>query len=80
MLAARPPTRPRLGAIIHKGRIAVVFSRDDLTVGLLGYPCWGLRGYSPESSFEIMRNLLLYASGKTIRPKPSPTTPAAHTW
>ncbi len=71
MLAARPPSRPRIRAIIHKGRIAVIFSRDDLTVGLLGYPCWGLKGYSPESSFEIMRNLLLYASGKTIRPKPA---------
>ena len=63
---ASPPTRPRLRVIVHDGRIAVVFSREDLTAGLVGYPCWGLRGYTPESSFQIMRNLLLYASGKTL--------------
>ena len=80
LLGAMPPTKPRLRGIIHKGRIAVVFSRDDLTAGLLGYPCWGLRGYSPESSFEIMRNLLLYASGKTIRPKPAEETAPDFTW
>ncbi len=62
--------KPRLRGVLYKGRFAIIFSRDDLTAGLLGYPCWGLRGYEPDSAFELMRNILLYAhtgrlSGKT---------------
>ncbi len=59
--------KPRLRGVLYKGRLAIIFSRDDLTAGLLGYPCWGLRGYEPESAFALMRNILLYASGKTLK-------------
>ena len=58
--------KPRLRGFTHKGRLAIVFSRYDLTAGLVGYPCWGLRDYEPASAFELMRNILLYASGKTL--------------
>ena len=60
------PHKPRLRGVLYKGRLAIIFSRDDLTAGLVGYPCWGLRGYMPASAFELMRNILLYASGKTL--------------
>ena len=53
--------KPRLQGVLYKDRLAIIFSRDDLTAGLVGYPCWGLAGYEPESAFELMRNILLYA-------------------
>jgi len=58
--------RPRLKGLWYKGRLVVIFSRDDLTAGLLGYPCWGLSGYSPNSAFALVRNIVLYASGKKL--------------
>lgn len=64
------PRKPRLRGVSYKGRIAIVFSRDDLTAGLVGYPCWGLKGYKPDSAFALMRNILLYANGKTLSPAP----------
>ena len=66
----RTLTEPRLRTIIHQGRLAIIFSREDLTAGLLGYPCWGLSGYVPESAFELMRNIVLYASGRTLPAQP----------
>ena len=60
------PKKPRLRGFLRKGRLVVIFSPDDLTAGLVGYPQWGLKGYEPESAFEVMRNILLYASGKTL--------------
>jgi hypothetical protein len=65
-LAVYDPRKPRLRAVTHNGRLAVILSPDDLTAGLVGYPLWGLRGYEGDSAFELMRNILLYASGKSI--------------
>lgn len=67
--------KPRLQGVLYKDRLAIIFSRDDLTASLVGYPCWGLAGYEPDSAFELMRNILLYAhkggrlptSGKAVR-------------
>ncbi len=71
-------SRPRLRAWAVKGRAAIIFSTDDLTAGLVGYPRWGLKGYEPDSAFALMRNILLYASGKKLaqprRPAPAPVT------
>jgi hypothetical protein len=53
---------PRLEGIRINGRPAVVLSRHDLTGGLLGLRVIDCRGYVPQSAFEIMRNLALYAS------------------
>ena len=69
--AARPiagADRPRLRGVAHDGRLAVIFSGEDITAGLVGYECYGLRGYAPESAFALMRNALLYASAR--RPSP----------
>ena len=65
--------RPRLQAIAREGRLAVIFSRDDLTAGLAGCASWNLRGYSSESSVQLMRNALLYASGTKLPTKPAPS-------
>ena len=51
---------PRLLAVTVKGRPVVLFSKDDLTAGLVGYPCYTCVGYSPDSAVALMRNLVLY--------------------
>ena len=60
---------PRLRGLTVNDRVALIFSPVDLTAGLVGYPCWGLKGYEPESAFELMRNIVLYAAGRG-RPRP----------
>jgi hypothetical protein len=54
---------PRLTAWLQGNRAMVIFSPADLTSGLIGYQYWGLKGYQPQSSFEILRNAILYAGG-----------------
>ena len=59
-------TRPRLMGIKAGTRIAVFLSREDLTSGLAGYPCFGCVGYAPGtvhrpgSAIRLMRNIVLY--------------------
>ncbi len=55
------PGKPRLRGVTWQGRLAIIIGKDDLTAGLMGYPLHGLRGYEPESAFELMRNIVLYA-------------------
>jgi len=54
---------PRVRGIERAGRIAVFFSREDLTAGLVGEPVDGILGYTPEVATQIMRNIVLYAAG-----------------
>jgi Domain of unknown function (DUF4159) len=58
---------PEIRAITISGRAAVYFSRLDLSAGLVGQPCDGIAGYTPDSAVAIMRNLLLAAGAA---PKP----------
>jgi len=51
---------PRLRAWKRNGRIAVIFSREDISGGLVGEPVDGVRGYSPQSATDLMRAILLY--------------------
>jgi len=55
--------RPRILAVELAGRPAVFLSREDLTAGLVGYPCYACVGYAPESALELMRNLVLFGCG-----------------
>ncbi len=56
--------RPRLLTVRTAGRrAAVLFSDQDLTAALLETPCPSARGYTPESAYRIVRNVLLQASG-----------------
>jgi hypothetical protein len=64
---------PRLCGIRVDNRLAVFYSREDLTAGMVGEPVDGIAGYSPQTATEIMRNLVLYA-GFGSRPTPSPAT------
>jgi hypothetical protein len=64
---------PRLRGIEIGGRLAVIFSGEDLSAGLVGNPVDGINGYAPlaakgsdgklrAGASEIMSNILLYAA------------------
>jgi len=60
-------SEPMLRTVIVKGRPGVIFSRLDITAGLLGTPAAGIYGYhpgdvkDPGTAFRLMRNIILYA-------------------
>ncbi|HVS72999.1 MAG TPA: DUF4159 domain-containing protein [Phycisphaerae bacterium] len=54
-------TAPRLKFMTINDRMAVVFSAEDVTSGLLGTDTWGVGGYMPDSAMPIARNLVLFA-------------------
>jgi hypothetical protein len=54
---------PRLLAVTREGRLAVVFSPEDITAGLVGYPYAGIRGYAPETAAALMTNILCHVAG-----------------
>ena len=41
------------------GRLAILFSRDDLTAGALGCCGYRIRGYSPSAASTILANVVL---------------------
>ena len=51
---------PNLQAVLDKGRPGVIFSAEDITAGLVGYPSSTIDGYDPESAYELMRNIILH--------------------
>ncbi len=59
-------TQPELRAVLLDDRPAVIFSRHDLTAGLVGYSSHAVDGYTPESAYEIMRNIALTASTRQV--------------
>ncbi len=54
---------PRLTAVTRQGRLAVVFSPEDITAGLVGYEYTGIRGYAPETAVALMTNILCHLAG-----------------
>jgi hypothetical protein len=54
-------------------RPGVLFSRGDITVGLLGNPSGIIVGYAPEGAYTILRNLIVTAGDveEIEQPKPS---------
>jgi hypothetical protein len=70
-VAYRRPTGRRLGGkraanlkgiVLPDGRVAVVFSGEDITAALLGQNTFGLDGYLPDSAYALMRNVILSAA------------------
>jgi hypothetical protein len=53
----------RLRGIEIDGRVAVLFSREDLSHALLDRSCWGVHGYAPDSAQKLLENVLRYAGG-----------------
>lgn len=63
---------PLLRGIEVKGRMAVYFSREDLTAGMVGESVDGIIGYSPKSTREIVQHLLM-----SVTPLPAATQASA---
>lgn len=63
---------PRLRGLDVNGRLAVIFSREDLSHALLDQPVWGVHGYAPSTAATLLRNILLYASGSHERESATP--------
>jgi hypothetical protein len=53
---------PQVRGIEIGGRIAVIYSREDLSVGLVGQPVDGIVGYDPETATAMMTRAILYAT------------------
>ncbi|CAN5444161.1 DUF4159 domain-containing protein [soil metagenome] len=61
-------TAPRLHGVNVDGRLAVIYSREDLSVGLVGQAVDGIIGYSPDTATNLMTRILNYASGSSGSP------------
>jgi hypothetical protein len=67
----------RLMGVEVGGRIAAVYSREDLSVGLVGQAVDGVNGYAPETATALMINVIESAAPKaaaTTKPAAKPTT------
>jgi hypothetical protein len=73
---------PQLRGLSLDGRLAVIYSREDLSVGLVGQPVDGIVGYDPASATRLMANILdktLPPSSKPLAKKSATTKKAATT-
>ena len=50
---------PRLRGLTVNGRLAVIYSPEDMSVGLMGHPYDGVVGYTPQSATELMTRVVL---------------------
>ena len=50
---------PRLSGIKIGGRLAIIFSREDLSAGLVGEPVDGITGYTPATATDLMTDVIL---------------------
>ena len=55
------PKDPRFRALEVNGKYRVIYSPQDMSVGMMGQPVDGIYGYSPKSATQLMAALLLYA-------------------
>jgi hypothetical protein len=68
----------RLRGVKIKDRLAVIYSPEDLSVGLVGQPIDGIVGYEPQTASALMANALVLASKGAVStavtsvPSPSP--------
>ena len=53
---------PQINAVMVGGRPGILFSELDLTAGIVGYPSLVVDGYTPDSAFKIVRNIILYTN------------------
>lgn len=56
------PKGPRLRAIDINGKPKVIYSPEDLSVGLMGQPVDGIHGYSPRTATALMSGLIRNAA------------------
>ena len=70
---------PRVAALTVGGRPAVLVSREDLSVGLVGQPVDGIIGYEPRSATDLVTRIVLNtaapAPAEGAEKKPAPAQP-----
>ena len=59
---------PRVRGINVKGRVAVFYSREDLSAGMVGQPVDGITGYTPERPPPSSQHPPLRRRGEVTRP------------
>jgi hypothetical protein len=59
-------TWPRLGVIYLDQRPAVIIATEDLSLGVMDVPRWGVLGYNRDSARRIMSNLVLWLHQQQI--------------
>lgn len=70
----------RLEGAEVNGRLGVIFSREDLSVGMVGQPVDGVVGYDPETATALAAAVLTYKAGPdaaaaaATKPTPGATT------
>jgi hypothetical protein len=57
--------KPRLRGISFENRLGVIFSREDLSHGLVGSRIGGITGYEPEDATRLVAASLLYAKSRS---------------
>jgi len=70
---------PQLRGVEVKGKLGVLFSREDLSSGMVGVPAGGILGYSPKSATAIAQHVLLSVTPTKSLSKPDETKPAEAT-
>jgi hypothetical protein len=65
------------GVLDKDDRITVILSRDDVTAGLIGALTKPIAGYSPDSAYRIMRNVVMAVQKNSCA---GATNPAATTF
>jgi hypothetical protein len=55
----------RLRGMTRSGRLAIIYSPEDLSAGLVGQPVDAIRGYTPATATHLMTNILLLADEQT---------------
>lgn len=58
-----PGDGPSLAGIFLDGRLAVILSPRDLSLGVIGSRLYRINGYTPPSARALMGNLILWATG-----------------
>jgi hypothetical protein len=58
--------------VMPYGKGWVVFSRLDITTGLLGTQSWGILGFEPAYAQALMKNAVLWAQARSPAPTPPP--------
>jgi hypothetical protein len=59
-----------LRGIEKDGRLAVIYSREDLSVGLVGQHVDGIIGYDPQTATTLMSKVLVYSTKKVSATDP----------
>jgi hypothetical protein len=69
----------RLQGIELNGRLAVIYSREDLSAGMVGQSVDGVIGYDPESATDLTASIVAFVAGPEPKPASAPATAGSAT-